>query len=119
VNVEITGELDEEAFHAAFVAADLVVLPYRKVTQSGVFNWCVAYGVPVIGSDTAYFRSLANEWGCVEIVDTENADATAECVRKLLTDDNRRSALIDAMADYRRAASMESVGKRHAKIYAK
>ncbi|MFB6176232.1 MAG: glycosyltransferase [Halobaculum sp.] len=117
-NVAITGHLDEDAFHAAFVAADVVLLPYREVTQSGVFNWCVAYGVPVVGSDTPYFRSLADEWGCVEVVETSDPDAAADRIRSLLTDDERRDALRDGMADYRTAASMANVGRRHVEIYA-
>lgn len=117
-NVEITGQLDEQTFHAAFAAADLVVLPYRDVTQSGVFNLCVAYGVPVVGSDTPYFRSLAEEWSCVEVVDTEDIDITAERVRELLSNDAQKTALTDSMAEYRRAASMKSVCKQHIELYA-
>jgi len=116
-NVEITGKLDEETFHAAFIAADLVVLPYREVTQSGIFNLCIAYGVPVIGSDTQYFRSLADEWGCVEVVDTENVEASAERIRNLLSNDNKYTALTSAMSEYRKSASIESIGQQHKDLY--
>lgn len=116
-NAKITGELDDDAFHAAFIAADLIILPYREVTQSGVLNWCMAYGVPVLGSDRPYFRSLAEEWGCVETVDTEDLNATARRVRTLLSNENRRDSLTTAMADYRESVSMHAVADRHAEIY--
>jgi len=117
-NVRVTGTLDEDRFHAAFVAADLVVLPYREVTQSGIFNWCAAYEVPVVGSDTPYFRRLADRWNCVAVIDTEDATATAMRVGKLLDDADRRATLVAGMRDYRTAASMDSVAKRHLKLYA-
>jgi glycosyltransferase involved in cell wall biosynthesis len=116
-NVEITGQLDEKTFHAAFAAADIVVLPYRDVTQSGVFNLCVAYGIPVIGSDTPYFRSLAEEWGCVEVVNTENIDAAAKSIQELIEDDKQREILTEGMINYYKTASMKNIGKQHVGLY--
>jgi glycosyltransferase involved in cell wall biosynthesis len=116
-NVRITGQLPDRLFHAAFNAADMVVLPYREVTQSGVFNWCVAYELPVLGSDSEYFRSLRLEWGCTETVDTEDATTAASRLRNLLEDKARREALCEGMAAYRDAASMTSVADRHEKLY--
>lgn len=116
-NINITGKLDEATFHAAFAAADLIVLPYLKATQSGVFNLSVAHGVPVIGSDIPYFQSLADKWDCLAVTNTDDIDATVDLVEQLLTNDEHRTALIDAMEEYREAASMESVGTRHAMLY--
>lgn len=116
-NVRITGVLDDERFHAAFNAADLVVLPYDEVTQSGIMNWCVAYGCPVLGNESAYFDRLQNEWGCVEVVDTSNPTTAASAVEDLLADESARESLAEAMADYRESQSMETVVARHESLY--
>lgn len=116
-NLRVTGKLDDERFHAAFVAADLVVLPYREVTQSGIFNWCAAYEVPVLGSDTQYFRQLANQWGCVDVVDTEQPEIAAARIQELLANDDRRAKLRSGMEDYRTAASLDSVAESHSELY--
>lgn len=116
-NVCITGRLSDEQFHAAFNAADVVVLPYREVTQSGVFNWCVAYELPVLASDSEYFKSLKDEWGCVETVDMENAVTAAGSLQRLLTDESQRESLRERMTAYRDAASMASISERHAELY--
>lgn len=116
-NVRITGQLPDEQFHAAFNAADVVVLPYREVTQSGVFNWCVAYELPVLGSNSEYFRSLEAKWGCVETVDMEDATAAACRLRELLDNDLQRKTLREGMTEYRAAASMSSVAERHTELY--
>lgn len=116
-NVDISGLLEDDEFHAVFNAADLVLLPYREVTQSGIFNWCVAYEVPVIGSNTSYFRNLASKWDCVEVLDTNDPVDAAEAVKDLLSDETRQSELQSKMENYRNVASMTSVAERHAEIY--
>lgn len=68
-NVQITGVLDETAFHHAFVAADVVVLAYRDIRQSGILNWCFAYGVPVVCRSIPRFRSVASECSGVVLFD--------------------------------------------------
>jgi len=116
-NLQVTGRLGEVRFHAAFVAADLVVLPYREVTQSGIFNWCVAYEVPVLGSDTPYFRHLSERWNCVDVVDTEKPKIASSRIRELLVDNDRRTELRSGMSDYRASASLDSVAERHCDLY--
>jgi len=61
-NVTITGVLDEEGFHAAFNATDIVVLPYKNINQSGIFNWCAAYEIPVVANSIPYFNELSSHW---------------------------------------------------------
>lgn len=116
-NVQVTGVLDEDRFHAAFRAADLILLPYREVTQSGVFNWCVAHELPVLGSDAPYFRRLADEWGCVELIDPVDVEGTAEAVERVAADEAERRRLVDAMRAYRTESSMESVAESHEAVY--
>lgn len=116
-NVAITGVLDHDAFHAAFRAADLVVLPYRKDGQSGVFNWCAAYGLPVAGSRCDYFTRLAAEWDCVALFDLDEPDDIEACVRRLLADGDERDRLANAMAAFRDANRFEHVAGEHRELY--
>lgn len=117
-NVRITGLLDDNGFHAAFNAADLVVLPYRDVTQSGIFNWCAAYELPVVASDEPYFERLQDEWGCIASFDVDDSDAAADRIESLLDDRTARRELARAIADYRKSSSMDAVAERHAQLYA-
>ena len=54
--------VSNESIEAYFRSADLVVLPYREVTQSGVLFLALAFGVPVLVSDVG---------GLPEYVDAE------------------------------------------------
>lgn len=116
-NLQVTGVLDDESFHAAFRAADLVVLPYRKDGQSGVFNWCAAYGLPVAGSDCDYFRRVNEGWDCVALFDAADLDDAEATVREVLDDETERTRLADAMASFREANRFEAVAARHRELY--
>jgi len=58
-NVYATGVLSDEMFHAAFIATDVAVLAYHDIRQSGILNWCFAYGVPVVCRAIDRFEALA------------------------------------------------------------
>ena len=47
----LEGYLADDEVEALFKAADVVVLPYRSATQSGVTHVAYALGVPVIITD--------------------------------------------------------------------
>jgi len=116
-NVSMTGVLDEESFHASFRAADIVVLPYRKDGQSGVFNWCASYEVPVIGSDCTYFVNLNDEYGCVEIFDGSDPSDMKRSVERLLSDQERYNELVSSIISYKRQESFERVVDHHVELY--
>jgi glycosyltransferase involved in cell wall biosynthesis len=116
-NLTVTGRLDDDEFDAAIVAADLAVLPYKQMSQSEVFNYCVAYGCPVAGSDRPYFRRLADEYGCVELFDPDDVTDIRQTVEELLADESRRAELASAMATFRENVSFEAVGRRHEELY--
>lgn len=113
-NLQITGVLDDKAFEASFAASDLAVLPYRDINQSGTFNWCATYGLPVVATSIPYFERLANEYGCVELADTDDLEAT---VRAVLEDGERRRRLGERMAEYRDENSFAAVAARTEQLY--
>jgi glycosyltransferase involved in cell wall biosynthesis len=125
-NCTVTGQLSEPAFHAAFVAADLVVLPHREtaqrgvrnpVSQSGVFNWAAAYGVPTLASDCPHFRALAAEWDAPALFKPGDPAALADEIQRLLTEDGRRTELGAVMESYRDANGIRSVAAAHLDLY--
>jgi glycosyltransferase involved in cell wall biosynthesis len=116
-NVSITGVLPDRRFHAAFVAADTVALPYRKSGQSGVLNWCATYAVPTVGSERAYFRHLYDDYGCLAIGDADNIEGFAEKLETVLTDEGKRSQLERTMRAYRAENSFTAVASRHESLY--
>ena len=60
----------------AFRAADLVVLPYREIDQSGVLFTALAFGKPLLLSAVGGFPEIAAT-GAAELVPPGDADALA------------------------------------------
>lgn len=116
-NVQFTGILDDSRFHAAFVASDIVVLPYLKVTQSGIFNWCIAYDVPVAASRQEYFSTIQHNWGCIRLFDVEDLEGMERTVRELLNDDSIRRRVREAGQTYRINNGLKSIAQKHRSIY--
>lgn len=116
-NVRMTGVLEDERFMTCFKPADAVVLPYRKEGQSGVFNWCASYEVPVAASKCGYFTSIAELYDCVELFTITNLDSAADAISQVLTNDERRRKIIAGLQSFKQSESLEVVAERHIDIY--
>ena len=125
-NLQVTGVLDEEMFHTAFCAADLAVLPYLRtrqagivntVGQSGIFNRCITYELPVLGSEQSYFEDLKQEWGCVDTFNTDDLNQAAQRIQETLNDETKKEQLVTAMHTYGTEDSFEQVVEEHKDIY--
>ena len=125
-NLQVTGVLDEEMFHTAFCAADLAVLPYLRtrqagivntVGQSGIFNRCITYELPVLGSEQSYFEDLKQEWGCVDTFNTGDLNQAAQRIQETINDETKKEQLVTAMHTYGTEDSFEQVVEKHKDIY--
>jgi len=65
-----------------FSAADVVVLPYRSATQSGIIQICYAQGLPVITTDVGGLAEVVVEGETGFVVPPENLDALSDAVEK-------------------------------------
>jgi len=72
--------------------ADLVVLPYRNIEQSGVLYTALAFGRPLVLSAVGGFPEIA-ERGAARLVPPADPEALARVLRELLEDPSAREAL--------------------------
>jgi glycosyltransferase involved in cell wall biosynthesis len=70
---------------AYFRRADLVVLPYREIDQSGVLFTALAFGKPLLLSDVGGFPEVAST-GAARVVPAGDPAALREALRTLLGD---------------------------------
>lgn len=111
-DVEVTGVLDEEEFHLYLNAADVVVLPYVTVSQSGILNWCAAYGVSVVASRLDGLEKLNERYGYPLLFDTDNLEEVGEIVEEAIGSDH-----LENIKRYREGNGMNEVVDNHSKIY--
>jgi len=69
----------------AFEAADLVVLPYREIDQSGVLFTAMAFDKPLLLTRVGGFPEIEG----AELVEPGDPDALAEALTRLLRDPSR------------------------------
>ncbi|HSD24722.1 MAG TPA: glycosyltransferase family 4 protein [Solirubrobacterales bacterium] len=97
--------------------ADLVVLPYRNIEQSGVLYTGLAFGRPLVLSSVGGFPEIAAQ-GAARLVPPGDPDALALTLNELLADRSARDALADAAT--RAAAttySWERIGDQTMGLY--
>ncbi len=112
--IGITGVLDDNEFHALFNAMDVALLPYETVTQSGILNWCLAYEVPVVGTDVGQFSGLHAEHGFPLVFPQADPEAGATAVQALLADPE---PVLEKMQTYRDNHGMDTVASAHEALY--
>ena len=79
--------LPDDEVEALFKAADVVVLPYRSATQSGVTHVAYALGVPVITTDVGGLSETVRPGETGLVVPPEDPAALAEAIVRFFEDD--------------------------------
>ena len=97
--------------------ADLVVLPYRNIEQSGVLYTALAFGRPLVLSSVGGFTEVA-ERGAARLVPPGDPEALAEALGELLGDPGAREALAEGAArEAATVSSWERIGEQTMDLY--
>jgi glycosyltransferase involved in cell wall biosynthesis len=78
---------------ALFAAADLLVLPYREASQSGVLAIAPTFALPVAACETGELGAMVREAGMGLLTPPGDPLALAGALRRLLEDPDLRRAL--------------------------
>ncbi|HEV3230369.1 MAG TPA: glycosyltransferase family 4 protein [Solirubrobacteraceae bacterium] len=102
---------------AYFRRADVVVLPYRQIDQSGVLFTALAFGRPLVLTDVGGFSEIARE-GAARLVAPGDPEALGRTLAELVVDPAARGRLGDAA----RAAAAgpyawDTAARRTAELY--
>jgi glycosyltransferase involved in cell wall biosynthesis len=101
-----------------FRAADLCVLPYRRVYQSGVLSQALAFGVPAVVTDVGGIADTVRRTGAGVVTPAGDAPALARALDDLIaSDEARRRLSAAARAAARGSESWEAAGAATAAIY--
>jgi len=69
-----------------YCATDLVVLPYKKIYQSGVLVMALSYGKPVLVSDLPPLKEAVTDMQTAFLFESENSISLAEKLNLILLD---------------------------------
>jgi glycosyltransferase involved in cell wall biosynthesis len=85
-----------EEFVGALLRADVVVLPYRRIDQSGILFAALALGRPLVATRVGGFAEVIEQHGAGVVVPPEDPAALAAALIELLRDPARRTAMAAA-----------------------
>ena len=103
---------------ACFDAAQLAVLPYREIEQSGVLATALAFGTPVLASAVGAFPEAEALHAAATVPPADEA-ALAAAIDRLIGDPTERALLtVGARAIARGAWSWDAVAEQHLAAYA-
>ncbi len=88
--------VSEPEIPAYFNRADLVVLPYREIDQSGVLYTALAFHKPMLVTDVGGFSEFASETGAARLVPPNNAELLGSALAELLQSPGERNKLAEA-----------------------
>jgi glycosyltransferase involved in cell wall biosynthesis len=81
--------VDDNEISMIFSAANVLVLPYTRASQSGVAHIAMSFGLPIIASDIgAFIESLGKYKGCI-FVKSENTNDLSEALQDVMKDNKR------------------------------
>jgi glycosyltransferase involved in cell wall biosynthesis len=103
--------LDDGEVEAVFRAADVVVLPYRSATQSGVTHVAYALGVPVITTDVGGLSETVRPDRTGLVVPPEDPAALADAIVRYF-EDGMAERLRAGVAELRREHSWEQLAEQ-------
>jgi glycosyltransferase involved in cell wall biosynthesis len=101
-----------------FAAADVVVLPYRRIYQSAVILMAMSYGRPVVVSDLPGMTEMVTDGQNGYVFAQGSKDALAEQLVQVLQNERGREAVAARAMEYiRQNNGWEQIGIQTAMLY--
>ena len=85
--------VEEREVASYFAQADVVVLPYRRIDQSGVLMVALAFGKPVVASNVGGFTETIVDGVHGFLVEPGDVESLAQALARVLGDDELRKQM--------------------------
>jgi glycosyltransferase involved in cell wall biosynthesis len=109
--------VSDAELRACFEAAELVVLPYREIDQSGVAFAALAFGKPLVLSDAGGFAELGDA-GAARVVPAGDVGALHAALAELLADGAQREEMARRARELAaHAYSWDAIAARTLELY--
>jgi glycosyltransferase involved in cell wall biosynthesis len=110
--------MEDAELPALFRRADVVVLPYREIDQSGVLGIALAFGRPLVVTRVGGLPELADRHDAAVAVPPEDPEALAEALARVVGDPAERDRLAAAAARVGKSEySWDNVARLHLALY--
>ena len=112
----IRGQLEQDVFDTIISAADVVVLPYKINSQSGILAHSLAFGKPLVVSNSGSMQHIMKRAEC-GLVCHSNKDYVQNIVRILSDEKLARQFSNNALKYVKEVISWKIIARKHLEIY--
>lgn len=109
------GFLNSEDYDRLFRQADIILLPYKRITMSAILTDAIAYHKPVIASDIPSFRESLS--GKCPLVNPDDVQDMTDKIDALVKDESARKDISDKFAIMAQLNSFKNLSRRLLKEY--
>lgn len=110
--------IPDDEVHAFYAAADLVVLPYRRIYQSGVLLMAMSFGTPVMASDLPAMKEVVQDGETGYLFHRDDAaDLAARLLQALADPTGLQRVQQAADACMRERFGWARIGQQLARVY--
>ena len=102
----------DDVLYNKIVESDVIVIPYREISQSGVLLLALSFKRPIIASDLPSFKETLTGVGEDIFFESENARSLAGVIEKCICNTNRNSFPLDVMMSVCEKYSWTSISKQ-------
>lgn len=103
---------------AYFASTDVVVLPYRRIDQSGVLMVALAFRKPIVASRVGGFSEIISNGVHGFLVEPGDAASLAQALARILNDDTLRTQMAGAVERLAcEELSWESIASKTLEVY--
>ncbi len=103
-----------------FKVADIIVLPYRKIYQSGVLIMALSYKIPAVTSDLPPILEFVEDADCVHLFrDGDHEDLAVQINDLLLNEQKRKKLVENGERKLKKSNNWGSIGNSFKRILAK
>ena len=112
----IRGQLPQHVFDTIICSADVVVLPYKISSQSGILAHCLAFGRPIVASSSPGLENVIQESGAGISCNTK--EEFVEAIVRIISDPKFSKKLSENGQRYvKNNISWSIIADKHLEIY--
>lgn len=106
-----------EEVPAYFAAADVLTLPYRAISQSGVLYLALSLGVPVVASAVGAWPDMLDDGENALLVQPDSDQELAETLVRALSDPELRQRLADGGRQLAKSHAWPAVAEKTEQVF--
>ena len=108
--------IDDAEIVSYYSAADCIVLPYKKIFQSGVLLMAQSYQVPVIVSDLQGMTEIVTDGKNGFVFQTENSDSLCQKMKQVMEFRNNQELLQNAYQKLQTEYNWDDIARQQIEV---